>query len=73
MIEQDTIRLLRECDAGIKMGISAIDEVMKYVKNEELKKVLQNGMKDNEELKNELLELLNDYVLDENKRKISCK
>ena len=33
MIEQDTIRLLRECDAGIKMGISAIDEVMKYVKN----------------------------------------
>lgn len=55
MIEQDTIKLLRECDAGIKMGISAIDEVMKYVKNEELKKVLQNGMKDNEELKNELL------------------
>lgn len=61
MIEQDTIKLLRECDAGIKMGISAIDEVMKYVKNEQLKKVLQNGMKDNEELKNELLELLNDY------------
>ena len=51
MIEQDTIKLLRECDAGIKMGISAIDEVMKYVKNEELKKVLQNGMKDNEESK----------------------
>lgn len=60
-MNRNTIRLLRECDAGIKMGISAIDEVMKYVKNEELKKVLQNGMKDNEELKNELLELLNDY------------
>ena len=87
MIEQDTIKLLRECDAGIKMGISAIDEVMKYVKNEELKKVLQNGMKDNEELKNELLEPpaaiprrrkraqshCKGYVLDENKRKISCK
>ena len=28
MIEQDTIELLRECDAGIKMGVSAIDEVM---------------------------------------------
>ena len=28
MIEQDTIRLLRECDAGIKMGVSSIDEVM---------------------------------------------
>ena len=26
MIEQDTITLLRECDAGIKMGISSIDK-----------------------------------------------
>lgn len=29
MIEQDTIKLLRECDSGIKMGVSAIDEVLK--------------------------------------------
>ena len=28
MIEQDTIKLLRECDAGIKMGISSIDDVL---------------------------------------------
>lgn len=61
MIEKDTIRLLRECDAGIKMGISAIDDVMKYVKNDELKKILQKGMSDNEDLKNELQELLIDY------------
>ena len=27
MIEQDTIRLLRECDAGVKMGIASIDDV----------------------------------------------
>lgn len=38
MIEQDTIKLLRECDSGIKMGVSAIDEVLKYVHDEELKK-----------------------------------
>ena len=31
MIEQDTIKLLRECDAGIHMGISSIDEVIDYV------------------------------------------
>ena len=24
MIEQDTIKLLRECDAGVKMGVSSI-------------------------------------------------
>ena len=28
MVEQDTIKLLRECDAGVKMGISSIDEVL---------------------------------------------
>ena len=28
MIEQDTIKLLRECDAGVKMGVSSIDDVM---------------------------------------------
>lgn len=28
MIESDTIKLLRECDAGIKMGIESINEVL---------------------------------------------
>ena len=32
MIEQDTIRLLRECNAGIKMVISSIDDVPNRVK-----------------------------------------
>ena len=27
MVEQDTIKLLRECDAGVKMGVSSIDDV----------------------------------------------
>ena len=31
MIEQDTIKLLRECDAGIRMGTESIDEVVQYV------------------------------------------
>ena len=31
MIEQDTIKLLRECDAGIRMGTESIDEVVDYV------------------------------------------
>ena len=40
MIEQDTIRLLRECDAGVKMGTSSIEDVLDYVKSESLKKFL---------------------------------
>lgn len=31
MIEQDTIKLLRECDAGVKMGVKSIDDVMEFV------------------------------------------
>ena len=32
MIEQDTVKLLRECDAGIRMGTESIDEVVEYVR-----------------------------------------
>ena len=45
MIEQDTIKLLRECDAGIKMGVKSIDDVMEYVKSDDLKTAL-NACKD---------------------------
>jgi hypothetical protein len=45
MIEQDTIKLLRECDAGVKMGVKSIDDVIRYVKSDELKGCL-NACKD---------------------------
>jgi len=31
MIESDTIKLLRECDAGIKMGIESINEQIQNI------------------------------------------
>ena len=40
MIEQDTIRLLRECDAGVKMGIDSIESVMEYVNADDLRQIL---------------------------------
>ena len=40
MIEQDTIKLLRECDAGVKMGTSSIEDVLDNVKGEKLEKLL---------------------------------
>lgn len=51
MIEQDTIRLLRECDAGIKMGVSAIDDVLGSVHSEQLRSVLSLCKADHEKLK----------------------
>ena len=61
MIEQDTIKLLRECDAGIKMGIASIDDVIEYVNSTDLRDKLQTCNKEHEEIKSELQELLDDY------------
>ena len=36
----DTVKLLRECDAGVKMGLSAIDEVSPKSKSESMRKQL---------------------------------
>lgn len=61
MIEQDTIKLLRECDAGIKMGISSIDDVIEYVKREELRTLLLDCSDEHKRLQDEITELLDRY------------
>ena len=61
MIEKDTVRLLRECDAGIKMGLKAIDEVMNYAESEDLKRSLDQCRDKHERLKKEIRELLDKY------------
>lgn len=54
MIEQDTVRLLRECDAGIKMGVSSIDDVLEYTSSEKLHSILTDSKKQHEKLKEEI-------------------
>lgn len=61
MIEPDTIKLLRECDAGVKMGISSIDDVIDDVKSAKLKKFLVDCKNEHVELDREIQELLNKY------------
>ncbi|MBE6961187.1 MAG: hypothetical protein E7445_01880 [Ruminococcaceae bacterium] len=61
MIEQDTIKLLRECDAGIKMGVASIDDVLQYVKGESLRKYLTECKREHEVLKEEVQVLLDKY------------
>ena len=31
MVESDSIKLLKECDAGIKMGIASIDDAINLI------------------------------------------
>ena len=61
MIESDTIKLLRECDSGIKMGVSAIEDVLDHVKNDKFKKYLIFCKGEHESLKEEVQELLDKY------------
>ena len=61
MIEQDTIKLLRECDAGVKMGISSIDDVMDHVKKEDFRKKLMKCRDAHEDLQCKILQELEKY------------
>ncbi len=61
MVEQDTIKLLRECDAGVKMGVSSIDDVRDYVQSDKFKQLLITCKKEHEKLNDEIQELLKEY------------
>ena len=54
MIERDTIKLLRECDAGIRMGIDSIADVLPHVKSEKLYKTLGDCKEEHEALRREV-------------------
>ena len=61
MIEQDTIKLLRECDAGVKMGISSIDDVLDHVKKEDFRKKLTKCREEHQDLQIKILQELEKY------------
>ncbi len=61
MINDDTIKILRECNAGIKMGTDSLDEVIKHVKDNKLKEILSSSKEKHEILLNDTKELLEKY------------
>lgn len=61
MIEQDTIKLLRECDAGVKMGVASIEDVLDQVHSGSLKQYLAECKTKHEKLRNEIQTLLDKY------------
>ena len=61
MVEPDTIRLLRECDAGIKMGVSAIEDVVDRVAGKRFRRSLTDCAAEHAKLKAEIQTLLDKY------------
>lgn len=60
-MENDTIRLLRECNAGIKMGVSSLDDVMEHVQSESLRNLLARSKETHTKLGNTTHEYLREY------------
>ena len=61
----DTIKLLKECDAGSKMAVSSIDDVLEHVENSDMLELLKETKKHHEKLGNDLHSMLNEYQADE--------
>ena len=61
MIEQDTVRLLRECDAGVKMGVSSINDVIDHVEDSGFHACLKECRREHEVLEREIRGLLHRY------------
>ena len=43
MENNDTINLLKECDAGTKMAVVSIDEILEKTKDKKLRKILEEN------------------------------
>lgn len=65
MENQDTIRLLKECDAGSKMAVTSIDDILDKVQDANLIKLFLESKEHHEKLGNEIHSLLIEYGSEE--------
>lgn len=65
MVNQDSIHLLKECDAGSKMAVTSLKDMIENVKSESLHKLIKETLEHHENLGNEIHSLLNEYGCNE--------
>ena len=61
MIESDTVKLLRECDAGVKMGICSIEDVLDRVQSKQFRQDLADCRSQHHELQGQIQKSLDRY------------
>ncbi len=61
MIENDTVELLKECNAGVKMGVTSIDDVLDKVKDDSFRQLLTDNKEAHQILGSKIHQSLNDY------------
>lgn len=73
MESNDTVYLLKECDAGTKMAVSAIDEVLDKASNQKMKLLLTESKESHTEIGNQLHRLLSELGSDGKEPNIMAK
>ena len=58
MENQDTISLLKECNAGSKMAVTSLDEVLDHVRDEHMRGLILESRAHHEKLGNEIHTML---------------
>ena len=66
MANPDTVKLLKECNSGIKMGISAIEEVLPSIKDDRFREILDKSLQKHKTLGEDTAKVL-DSVGDDGK------
>ena len=61
MVQEDTIKILKECNSGVNMGVSSIEEILDNVQNSQLKKILSDNKTEHQRLGSEIHQILNKY------------
>ena len=51
---QDTVKLLRECDAGVKTAVNSIDEILSDIKSEDLRRIMDDSRLKHQSLGDEI-------------------
>lgn len=73
MRNSDTVELLKECSAGIKMAVDSIDEILDYTKSDQLKKVLTDSKKAHKRIEIECFRMLKNLDEDDKEPNFMAK
>ncbi len=73
MVKEDTVKLLRECNLGIKMGIGSLNDVLDKIDSKDLEEKLKKSKNEHEELETQTQMLLNEYGDSEKEPNIMAK
>lgn len=58
-MNSDTTELLKECNAGVKMGVDSINDVLDNVSSKEFEKLLTDNKEKHQKIGSEIHEILN--------------